>query len=97
MATYVVLMNWTDQGIKAAKQTVDRYHDAKKLIEGAGGTVESIYWTIGSHDLVVVTTAPDDETLAAILLSIAGAGNLRTQTLRAFTESEMTSVIGKMR
>ena len=86
MAKYVVLMNWTDQGVKAAKDTVNRYHQSKALVENMGGKVETILWTVGGYDLVVVTEAPDDETLSAILLTLAGAGNLRTQTLRAFDE-----------
>ena len=85
MAKYVVLMNWTDQGVKAVKDTIDRYHQSQALIESMGGKVETLLWTVGGYDLIVVTEAPDDETLSAILLTLARAGNLRTQTLRALT------------
>ena len=73
MAKYVVLMNWTDQGVKAAKDTVNRYHQSKALVENMGGKVETILWTVGGYDLVVVTEAPDDETLSAILLTLEPA------------------------
>jgi uncharacterized protein with GYD domain len=96
MATYVVLMNWTDQGVKTAKDTVNRYQQATTLFEQMGSKIETVYWTSGGYDLVAVVTAPDDETLAALLLSLAGGGNLRTHTLRAFTEADMTNILGKM-
>lgn len=96
MANYVVLMNWTDQGVKSAKDTVKRSQEAAKLIEGMGGSLKDIYWTTGGYDIVAVASAPDDETLAALLLTLAGAGNLRTHTLRAFTADEVTGIIAKM-
>jgi uncharacterized protein with GYD domain len=96
MPKYVVLMNWTEQGVKAAKDTVNRYHQSQTLIESMGGKLGTVLWTIGSHDLVAITEAPDDETLSAILLALAGAGNLRTQTLRAFDENEMQTILGKL-
>lgn len=96
MAKYVVLMNWTDQGVKSVKDTIDRSHQAKALVESMGGKIETVLWTIGGYDLVAVTEAPDDETLSAVLLALAGGGNLRTQTLRAFEEQEMETILGKM-
>jgi len=93
MAKYVVLMNWTDQGVKAVKDTVNRYHQAKTLIERMGGKDLTILWTIGAYDLLTVIEAPDDETLSAILLALAGGGNLRTQTLRGFDEKEMQAIL----
>lgn len=96
MAKYVVLMNWTDQGVKSAKDTVDRYHQANTLIESMGGSLGTVLWTIGGYDLVAIAEAPDDETLSAILLALAGGGNLRTQTLRAFDENEMQTILGKL-
>ncbi len=96
MANYVVLMNWTDQGVKSAKDTVKRSQEAAKLIERMGGQLKQIYWTTGGYDIVAIASAPDDETLAAQLLTLAGAGNLRTHTLRAFTADEMTGILAKM-
>src|SRR5262245_29109744 len=96
MAKYVVLMNWTDQGVKTAKDTVKRSRDAANVFKQMGGKLEQVYWTTGGYDLVAIVSAPDDETLAAVLLSLAGAGNLRTHTLRAFTADDVTGILAKM-
>ncbi len=96
MARYVVLFDWTDQGIRNAKDTVQRVNQARAAWEPRGVRIESIYWTLGDHDIVAVLDAPDDATLAASLLELAGAGNLRTKTLRAFDEGEMQAVLGQV-
>jgi uncharacterized protein with GYD domain len=96
MAKYVVLFNWTDQGAANAKETVDRYQAAKGLVESTGGKIESILWTAGPYDIVTVVEAPDDETVAAVNLALAGTGNLRSVTLRAFDEDEMRGIIARM-
>ena len=97
MPKYIALFNWTDDGVKTARDTVARYRDASRLVESMGGSIESIHWTIGPYDLVTVVDAPDDETVSAVMLALASGGNLRGTTMRAFTEDEMTGVIGKMR
>jgi uncharacterized protein with GYD domain len=96
MAKYVILMNWTDQGVKTAKDTVKRYKDAAALMEKMGGKLGDVYWTVGAHDIVAIADAPDDETLSAGLLTLAASGNLRSTTMRAFSASEMEGVIAKM-
>jgi uncharacterized protein with GYD domain len=96
MPTYVVLMNWTDQGAKNAKETVTRYHQATQVVERMGGAIRTALWTSGRYDLVVITEAPDDETISAILLALAAGGNLRTETMRAFDETEMQAILDKM-
>ena len=96
MPKYVGLYNWTDQGAASAKETVDRYQAAKGLVEGLGGRIESILWTAGPYDIVVVVDAPDDETVAAVGLALASTGNLRSVTMRGFTESEMAGIVAKM-
>jgi uncharacterized protein with GYD domain len=93
---YVVLFDWTEQGVRNFKDTVDRYESAKSQLEGLGIRFADIYWTLGSHDIVAIADAPDDESLAAGLLAVAGAGNVRTTTLRAFSGDEMRSLIGKV-
>ncbi|HEV3377654.1 MAG TPA: GYD domain-containing protein [Thermoleophilaceae bacterium] len=95
MPTYVALIDWTEQGVRNFKDTVDRYEAAESAFEGLGVRFTDIHWTLGTHDIVATIEAPDDETLAAALLSIAGQGNIRTTTLRAFTREEMRNVIGK--
>lgn len=96
MPRYVTLYNWTDQGVKNAKDTVNRYQAAKQLVESKGGKIEKILWTVGPYDLVTVAEFPDDETGTAVALLLASTGNLRSTTMRAFDEGEMTGIVGKM-
>jgi uncharacterized protein with GYD domain len=80
MATYVVLIDWTEQGVGKFQDSVDRYQAAVSQFEGMGVSFRDIYWTLGSHDIVTIVDAPDSETLAAALLRLASQGNLRTTT-----------------
>lgn len=95
MPTYIVSMNWTDQGVKSFRDSVDRASGAEVLLSPAGISFRDVYWTVGAHDLVAIIEAPDDATLAAALLTLAAQGNLRTTTARAFTAEEMRGVIAK--
>lgn len=95
MATYVVLIDWTRQGVGNFKDSVDRYEAARGSFENLGITFKDIYWTLGGHDIVSIIDAPDDETLAAALLMLSSQGNLRTTTLRAFSAEQMRSVIAR--
>ena len=95
MATYVVLIDWSQQGVGNFKDSVDRYEASQSQFEGMGVRFRDIYWTLGGHDIVGIADAPDDETLAAALLMLASQGNLRTTTLRAFSADEMRGVIAK--
>jgi len=93
MPTYVTLINWTDQGVKNFKDTVDRYEAANDAMGKLGVTFKEIYWTVGPYDIVGIVEAPDDEAVTAALLSVAAQGNIRTTTLRGFSAAEMRSVI----
>jgi uncharacterized protein with GYD domain len=95
MATYIVLSDWTQQGIADFEQTVDRYDAGLSQLEALGVSVKERYWTLGAHDMVSILDAPDDEMLAAALLKVASLGNFRTTTLRAFSADEMRDVIAK--
>ncbi len=95
MATYISLMNFTEQGIKDYRDTVNRAEMATKAVEQLGGTVKETYWTVGPYDLVAVGEFPDDETGMAYLLQLGGLGNLRTTTLRAFNKDEMRGILDK--
>jgi uncharacterized protein with GYD domain len=95
MPAYIALIDWTEQGVRDFKNTVDRYEAAQSAFESLGVRFTNVWWTLGTHDIVATVEAPDDETLAAALLSVAGQGNIRTTTLRAFTRDEMRTVIGK--
>jgi uncharacterized protein with GYD domain len=96
MVRYVLLLNWTDQGIANVKDTVNRYRAAKQLLESKGGSFEVIAWTVGPYDLVSIVSVPDEQTGAAFNLQLAASGNLRSVTMRAFTEDEMSGIVGKM-
>ena len=96
MPTYISLVNFTDQGIRNVKQTLDRAQAFREQARKANVDVKEMYWTMGSHDLVVVTDAPSDEAGLTLLLALGSAGNVRTETLRAFSAEEMKSVIAKL-
>jgi uncharacterized protein with GYD domain len=93
MPTYVALLNWTDQGIRNFKDTVDRAEAAREMAEKLGGGFTNIYWTIGPYDIVGIIEAPDDETVEAQLLALGSQGNVRTTTMRAFTADEMRPIV----
>jgi uncharacterized protein with GYD domain len=95
MPQYIALIDWTDQGVRNFKESVDRYEAAENAVKDLGAEFTSIWWTLGTHDLVATVDAPDDETLAAALLAVAGQGNIRSTTLRAFSREDMRSVIAK--
>jgi len=96
MARYVVLIDWTDQGVRNAKDSVARVQQAREAFGPLGVTIDAIYWTLGSHDLVAVLSAPDGESFAAATLRLAGQGNVRTTALRAFDETEFGAILGKL-
>jgi uncharacterized protein with GYD domain len=96
MPLYVSLLNWTDEGIRTVKETVGRAKAASDLAENLGGRLKDVYWTIGPYDLVAITEFPDDETATAYLYAIAGTGNIRTTSLRAFNRDEIESVLAKV-
>ena len=96
MASYIALFNWTDQGIHKVKDTVKRAEDFKASIQNSGGSLKSVYWTMGRYDGVLIFEAPNDETAAAVMMSGCALGNVRTETLRAFSESEIPGVLAKV-
>ncbi len=98
MPTYVVLMNWTDQGIKTFEDSPPRA-DAGQEEEMAKLGVErrEIFWTVGPYDVVMLCDAPDEESMTAVLLRIGAAGNVRTTTLRAFNREEFERMAARAR
>ena len=95
MATYIVLGEWTEQGVKNAKDTTDRADKASELAQRMGGAFKQIWWTLGKYDVVAVVEFPDDTLFAAWGLALAKEGNIRTTSARAFTRSEMQGIIDK--
>jgi uncharacterized protein with GYD domain len=96
MATYIALSNFTDQGIRNVKDTTKRADAVKDAAKKFGANMTQIYWTLGHYDLVAIIEAPDDNSATAFALAIGAAGNIRTETLRAFTKEEMNGILGKM-
>jgi uncharacterized protein with GYD domain len=96
MPTYLALMNWTDQGIRNVRDTVNRREQADALAEKHGAKIEQVYWTVGPYDLVTIVEAPDDESATAVLLELGTAGNLRTTTLRAYDSEQMLGILQRL-
>lgn len=96
MATYIVLGNFTDQGIRNIKETGKRVEAVRSAAGKLGITVKEVYWTLGQFDAVLIVDAPDQAAVTALGLSIGAAGNVRTQTLRAFTAEEMGGILGRL-
>jgi uncharacterized protein with GYD domain len=95
MATYIILANFTDQGIRNIKDSPDRLRAFSALAEKLGVTVKSAHYTVGNYDLVTVVEG-SDEAVTAALLKLGSLGNIRTQTLRGFSAEEMKTIISKM-
>src|SRR5437667_12573952 len=93
MPTYISLIQFTQQGLQKIKDSPGRLDAAKKAYEQAGAKVKDFYLVMGEYDIVIVTEAPNDETVAKISLMLGSQGNVRTQTFRAFTESEYRSLV----
>src|SRR4051794_12328963 len=97
MANYVVLMNWTDEGIKSFEDSPSRADAGREEMSKLGVSLKDIYWTVGAHDLVLIMEAPDEESMASYLLRLGSAGNVRTTTLRAFNREEFDQVAERAR
>ncbi len=96
MRRYVILLNFTDQGIKNVKQTIERTDHGGEIAEKHGLKLEQAYWTVGAYDMVAIFEAPDDKALSAHLLEIGSSGNVRTTTLRAYDEEEMSGILRRL-
>lgn len=96
MVTYIALSNFTDQGIRNVKDTTKRADAVQEAAKKFGATMTQIYWTLGAYDVVAIIEAPDEMSATAFALAIGMAGNVRTQTLRAFSKQEMNGVLGKL-
>jgi uncharacterized protein with GYD domain len=96
MAIYISLNNFTDQGVRNVKDSIKRADAVRDMAKKLGVTAKEIYWTLGSYDAVIVFEAPDDASMAALQASIGAAGNVRTQTLRAFSQADMKGILAKL-
>jgi uncharacterized protein with GYD domain len=96
MVRYIALCSFTDQGIRNVKDSTKRAEAVQDAAKKFGANMTHIYWTLGHYDLVAIIEAPDDASATAFALAIGAAGNVRTQTLRAFSRDEMNGILGKM-
>ena len=96
MATYITLLNWTEQGIKNAKGIPERVRATRQAVESMGGRFHNYRLTLGQYDAVVTVELPDDEAYATLILNIAAQGNIRTTTLKAFSEEESFRIFGNL-
>ena len=94
MATFITTLHFTEQGIKAVRDTCERAAAFKATAKKMGVKVSGIYWTLGAFDGVIVCEAPDEESATTALLHLGSLGNLRTQTARAFDAAEMQKILG---
>ena len=96
MVAYVVLANFTEQGIRNAKESPKRAEAFKAMAKTFGVTVREILWTQGRFDIVTILDAPDEESFMSLTLSLCALGNVRTESLRAFSADEMTKAVSDM-
>ncbi len=93
METFIILGNYTREGATHMKDAPQRIEEVRKAIEAAGGKLIAWYLTMGQYDSVAIAQGPDAATAARLLLAVGAQGNLRTETLRAFTEAEFKDLV----
>ena len=96
MAHYVILASYTEQGIRGIKDTAKRAKGFRDLAKGMGVTIQDIFWTLGAYDVVLTLEGPNDETVASLMMKVGALGNLKSQTLRAFPESQIEALLSKV-
>jgi uncharacterized protein with GYD domain len=96
MGHYVTLIRYTQQGAMKIKESPARLDAAKKAAEAAGGKIHAWYLTMGKYDAVIISEFPDDEASAKFMLSTGSMGNISTQTLKAFTETEYRKIVASL-
>ncbi len=92
LSNFIILGNWTEQGIKTVSEVPERVKASRKMIENAGGKMQ-FFTTMGKYDFVLLVEIPKDEDMAAILLCVGSMGNIRTTTMKAWTEAEATKLL----
>lgn len=96
MPIYILLANFTDQGIRNVKDTTKRVDAFKELAKSKGAVVKDVYWTLGQYDTINILDAPDEVVATALALALAKLGNVRVQTLRAFSQTEADNILSKV-
>ena len=96
MSKYILLLNWTEQGIKTIRESAGRYDAAKAMASQAGVKFEAVYMTFGQYDQIIIVDAPSDEAVATFVLKAASLGNVRGVTLKAFDEAGYRKITGSV-
>ena len=96
MATYVLLVRYTQKGIENIKESPARHDATAKAFKAMGAKLKEMYLVLGQYDAVLVAEAPDDETMTKLVISLGSEGNIRTETLRAYTEDEYRKIIAAL-
>ncbi|HTK78479.1 MAG TPA: GYD domain-containing protein [Gemmataceae bacterium] len=96
MPVYIVLTRFTEQGIRNVKETTKRAQTFREMAKKLGITVKDLYWTLGEYDSAAIVDAPDEGSVTALGLSVGVQGNVRTQTIRAFTSDEISKILNRM-
>ncbi len=96
MPTYISLMHWTQQGIQTVKDAPARLDAARQAVKAMGGEIKAVYLVMGQYDFVIIAEAPNDEVVAKFALATGMQGNVRTETLKAFTEEEYRKIVASL-
>jgi len=97
MATYVMLVQWTEQGMRQVEDSPKRLDAARRVLKEMGGDIKAFYMTMGGYDLVAIYEAPDDAVAARFTLMLGKMGNVRTKTLKAFPEAAYREIVSSLR
>ena len=93
MPTYVTLIRFTDQGMKNIKESPVRLDAVKRAFQAAGGELKAFYLAFGAYDAVAISEGPNDEAAMKLAMAIGAQGNLRTESMRVFTEPEYRKLV----
>jgi uncharacterized protein with GYD domain len=96
MPTYIMLVNWTGQGVRNVKESPKRLDAFKQALQQVGGELKGFYMVMGQYDMIAIVEVPNDEALAKVGLASEAKGSIRTRTLRAFTEDEYRNIIAAL-
>jgi uncharacterized protein with GYD domain len=96
VTTYIMLVNWTEQGVRNVRDSPKRLDAARKSLADMGGSFREFYLTMGEYDMVAVCEAPDDAVAARFALQLGMGGNVRTRTLKAFPEAAYREIINSL-
>jgi uncharacterized protein with GYD domain len=96
MATYVSLLNWTEQGIRSVRDTTKRAMAFQSMAKKMQVTIKDIYWTMGHYDVIVIMEAPDDQAISRLMLGLGALGNAKSATLRGYSSQDMNQLLKGM-